>query len=301
MAPKTIFVWFVISILAVAVIGIATLLPQYMVEKWLYQFDIYKLDVEKQANLMIALRKSAFDWVQLIFGGATAIGLIGTLVYTARNFGVAERTLAISHQSKITESFAKAIEQLSNDEQIMKIGALYLLSRIALNGKSDHQQIMRLLNLYIQKHAHKNIGYSITRDVQVALDIVRNRNTNWDGELIFDFSNTDLSNSDIVGIVFRKAVFEHSNLTGTDFSNSILEECNFSNAVLNGTIFENCDLRGCSFKGATLDAVQMINAKLEDACFAGSSGTIYATKIDLKRIKGQNAKLQFLNPKNVGD
>lgn len=102
-----------------------------------------------------------------------------------------------------------------------------------------------------------------------------------------DWSGSNLSNQNLVGLDLRGAKFRNSNfsqanlsdanLAGADFSNCNLERANFSGADLVGANFRNANLevadfrysqiRGCSFDGATMTGSIGSHANARDSSF----------------------------------
>ncbi len=80
---------------------------------------------------------------------AAGVAGFGALLFTARNFGLQRRTLALAEegqqraqetqrrtlelteQGQVTERYTKAIEQLGSDKLDIRIGGIYALERIA--------------------------------------------------------------------------------------------------------------------------------------------------------------------------
>lgn len=80
---------------------------------------------------------------------------------SARAAGVQAKTAADRHteqtkadrERRITESFAKAIEQLSSDKLETRLGGIYTLERIARESEREYWPIMEVLTAYVREHA----------------------------------------------------------------------------------------------------------------------------------------------------
>lgn len=64
-----------------------------------------------------------------------------------------EQQTAADRERRITESFAKAIEQLGNDKLEVRLGGIYTLERIARESERDYWPIMETLTAYVRKRA----------------------------------------------------------------------------------------------------------------------------------------------------
>jgi hypothetical protein len=117
----TIFLWALVFLVA-AVIAVITIwfIPAYFLEP-----NLAGSHTPEEAILKIKadFRKSIIEKIQTISGIFTAFGLVFTIYFAARNVAIGERNSAIAARTasdnlratldgKITDRFAKAIEQL---------------------------------------------------------------------------------------------------------------------------------------------------------------------------------------------
>ena len=56
-------------------------------------------------------------------------------------------------ERRITESFAKAVEQLGSDKLETRLGAIYTLERISQESEREYWPIMETLTAYVREHA----------------------------------------------------------------------------------------------------------------------------------------------------
>lgn len=99
-----------------------------------------------------------------------AAGAVGLLLLAIRTRAVNRsanaaqeqaRTAADRHEQqtiadrdrRITESFAKAVEQLGDDRLEARLGGIYTLERIARESKRDYLPIMETLTAYVRERA----------------------------------------------------------------------------------------------------------------------------------------------------
>jgi hypothetical protein len=91
--------------------------------------------------------------------GIAGLLATGALVFTARNFVVSQRTLALTEQGQVTDRYTKAIEQLGSDKLDVPIGGIYALERIARDSARDHSTVMEVLSTFVREHsAEKSPG-----------------------------------------------------------------------------------------------------------------------------------------------
>ena len=60
---------------------------------------------------------------------------------------------AADRERRITESFAKAVEQLGSDKLETRLGAIYTLERISRESEREYWPIMETLTAYVREHA----------------------------------------------------------------------------------------------------------------------------------------------------
>lgn len=64
-----------------------------------------------------------------------------------------EEQTAADRERRITESFAKAIEQLGDDKLEVRLGGIYTLERIARESEREYWPIMETLTAYVRERA----------------------------------------------------------------------------------------------------------------------------------------------------
>jgi hypothetical protein len=96
----------------------------------------------------------------LVFSGATAAGAALLAWAALRQAATAserhqEQTNA-DRQRRITESFSKAVEQLSNDKAVVRLGGIYSLERISRESLSDYWIVMETLCAFVREQAPRD-------------------------------------------------------------------------------------------------------------------------------------------------
>ena len=64
-----------------------------------------------------------------------------------------EEQTSADRERRITESFAKAVEQLGSDKLETRLGGIYTLERIARESEREYWPIMETLTAFVREHA----------------------------------------------------------------------------------------------------------------------------------------------------
>jgi hypothetical protein len=124
-------------------------------------------------NISAAIAGAWDLYVKTLLPGLTPIGalLAGVVVaWTAlRQVGIAARRhdaqTEADRQRRITESYSKAVEQLSSDKIEQRLGGIYTLERISRESPNDYLTIMEILTAFVRERARwkePSIGASET-------------------------------------------------------------------------------------------------------------------------------------------
>lgn len=179
--------------------------------------------------------------------------------------------------------FSKPVmEEISEPNLEVRIGAIYALERIAQDSPRDHIQIVDVICAYIRNNAQQtNLTVreapfkraTIRPDVQVALQVLGRRRENGKRIERQRFHRMDLSGTDLSGADFSKG----------DFFGAILANCR-----LEACDFDETDLGGAQFQGSLLCYSTFWNTKLVGADFSHSkiSPTKWTTSINRAELSG---------------
>src|SRR3954451_14920072 len=95
--------------------------------------------------------------VQTVAGLAVAAGAIVTYrtfrqnqLDQANRHDREERTYKLNQSQQVTETFAKAVEQLGHDEAPVRLGAMYSLERLAQDNPPRRQTVVDVLCAYLR-------------------------------------------------------------------------------------------------------------------------------------------------------
>jgi hypothetical protein len=185
-----------------------------------------------------------------------AATLLGGVLLAVGTF----RTIQVTREGQIIERFTKAVEQLEakNDdgeaEEVLVLGGIYALERIAADSKVDYFPIMEILTAFVRTRVPLNDGpaspdkddvaaceHKLPNVVQAALAVLARRSS-------------------------RRREYR-LDLRSTDLRNAKLPHARFQNAILSGTDLRCADLREADLRHAELCRAKLRGAKLEGALY----------------------------------
>jgi uncharacterized protein YjbI with pentapeptide repeats len=205
---------------------------------------------------------------------------------------IAWRNLVVSEKKQIVESFAKAVEQLGNEELQSRVGGIFVLEEIAQSSPEYHWTVIEVLTSYIRDKSLKGESifkreykvkapYSrrketeeilsdyivvetkifVTIDIQAALTVIFRRNSKQDPQ----DRVIDLSCCDIRGANMKNANLAHANLRESRISEVKLQNANLSSANLQETDLSQAVLDGANLSKSSLNNASLKNASLKKA------------------------------------
>jgi uncharacterized protein YjbI with pentapeptide repeats len=246
---------------------------------WLARHDIGNVT---GASLETARNNARGNLLALTAG----IAGFGALIFTARNFALQRRALALSQRSfeenaqlarrtleltqqgqqrthelteqgQVTERYTKAIEQLGSEKLDIRIGGIYALERIARDSVRDDPTVMEVLTTFIRQHSSVRevpgrdaVARSprVEADMQAALIVIGRRKAQ------------DIARIKLPGAKLSRADLVHADLTGVDLAGANLIEADLTRVDLTGV-----DLADSILGGANLTAAYLADANLTGA------------------------------------
>ena len=189
---------------------------------------------------------------------------------TEKNTSVAQDNVRVAQEGHLTERFARAIEQLGDDNLTIRLGGISALERIAKDSEKDHGPIMEVLTAYVREKAprkenHKpQAGEKPPTDIQAILTVIGRRKTT-EIKRLDDF--LDLSHTHLAGVHLEQA-----NLSGLNLGIANLNDARLNGADLNNTILVGANLSKVWLGGAkNLTAEQVQSAQnWREACLPAS-------------------------------
>jgi uncharacterized protein YjbI with pentapeptide repeats len=212
-------------------------------------------------------------------GAALLIGAALQQAATARRRHK-EQTDA-DRQGRITESFAKAVEQLGSDKLEVRLGGIYSLERISKESPDDYWTVMENLTAFVREHSRRNEaertaqdleGEPPATDITAALSVLTRRSER--GRELERVNNWCLN---LTGAILKQARLRGAHLEGADLSHAHLER-----AYLPGARLEGADLSGAHLEGALLGQAHLEKAHLREA---------YLREADLSGARLEEAEL----------
>ena len=210
---------------------------------------------------------------------------IGAIAINRRAAAEAENNKLIE-KGHINERFSFAIENLKNDDPVIRISAFHQFYYLAKhNNVADFRKnIFDVLCAYLRhKFSNKNKkledeGQKITEECQTLLNVLFCS----DDKSVFKglkadlghvylaeaiLANADLANADFVGAYLSGANLSdtnlaNANLVGTDISVAILSRANLSGANLSGVSLFHSALSGANLLGANLSGADLSHVEL---------------------------------------
>ena len=245
-------------------------------------WDWYIANRETAAPLLAPLGSVLVGMGTIIVGGVVAWAALRQ-ARTATNRH-REQTLA-DQQRRLTESFSKAVEQLSSDKIEARLGGIYTLERLAIeaiaqvrsrpwwrrlhrNGTppadpvSDlYWTVMETLTAFVRERAKWQptaaaedaaLQPTPATDIAAVLEVIRRRPAagrarERQRDWVFDLNTTDLRGARLFGVYFEGVDLSMSHLEGASLGEAHLERANLVEAHL-----ENADLNEAHLEGANL-------------------------------------------------
>jgi len=199
-----------------------------------------------------------------------------------------EQTLA-DKQRRITESFAKATEQLGSDRIEARLGGIYTLERISKESADDYSTVMETLTAFVRERAQwkkeaevagPSVPHGKATDIAAVLTVIARRDGARHRQEVdridlsganleqANLSNADLSKANLSGTIMSNADLSKANLSGAILSNADLSNADLHDANLSDAILSNADLFDADLSNADLSDAGLSDANLSDAILA---------------------------------
>lgn len=270
----------------------------------------------------------ALDVVKTII---TALGLIATFIAGVGlflNYWSSEKNTQLTQERLVTERFSKAIDQLGSSNDVVILGGIYSLERIAKDSPKDQTTVMEILSSFVRKNSPASeevfnnyvakeypldqIIFSkkktltnnrVTIEIQAALTIVGRRNY-VNGKIHKDFidlTNTNLQGANLSKTNLNEANLFLANLLGADLFGADLRGTNLRGANLFVADLRTSDLRGANLQSSNLKNADLRGANVSRADLrrANLVSTLLDEKTDLQNSNLRGAKLFRVNLRGV--
>lgn len=284
-------------IAAVILMAILWLVPKWQIRKLLSLPLEQCFDRENESRKTLA---------QVIGGVVLIAGLFSTtqtLSISQKSLAISQNSLTLAERGQITDRYTKAIAQLADSSQEVRIGGIYALEQIARDApKEYHWTIMEVLSAYVREKATNSalhpktkpgtrlvVGVGPPEDVQVALTVIGRREiANDHGQINLrlahlegarmpeahlegaDLIGTNLTLADLHGAHLEKAILEYATLDSAVLSGGHLENANLSDAHLRNTQIQGGHLQQAFLAGADMTQAVLSQANLDEAYLNGA-------------------------------
>jgi uncharacterized protein YjbI with pentapeptide repeats len=184
---------------------------------------------------------------------------------------------------RVTELYAKSVEQLGSEKAAVRLGGLYALERLAQGNTDQQSTVGSVLCAYLrmphprphplpeeataeQREAHElaQAEYTQERETrQTALDILtRHHPEHKTSELRWPTMHIRLQRADLTGVNLVGANLTNADLAGANLTNADLAGANLTNADLVGANLTDADLAGANLTRANLIKANLTDTKL---------------------------------------
>ena len=222
----------------------------------------------------------------LVFSGATAAGAALLAWAALRQAQTAserhqEQTNA-DRQRRITESFAKAVEQLGSDKLEVRLGGIYSLERIARESPDDYWTVMENLTAFVRERSRRDEVERTSQDLEQRIQrrayflwLELGRLPDAPADLFWTTAarREELGEpppADIAAVLTvlkRRRGWEREGINNwrLDLMGAVLRQCDLSGAHLERAILTAAHLEEANFRYAHLEGADLYAAYLQGA------------------------------------
>ncbi len=178
--------------------------------------------------------------------------LIGFLVLRNRS-RARDAADGFERETRLSERFTRAVEQLGGTETQIRLGGVYALDRITREAPGEIVPVSGILSAFVRERAGSEDGKRREpgADIQTALTLL-----------------TSKAPYAAVALDLRGTV-----LTGVDLNEALLAEARMENVQLKQANLNAADLRRAALMGANLSGADLRRARLQEARLENADGT----------------------------
>ena len=280
-------------------------------------------DADRRVELEQAQAKLQNDARATLLQGTAGLLLVAGAVATWRQVGInraqlevvrqqalesdrqARDQLALSRQGQITERFSRAVEQLGNKDDEVRLGGIYTLERVAKDSPEDRNIVQAVIAAYVRSHARWLVGSpegpqhptpTVDRqlpwlehrlgDVQAAMWVLGRLPPARDEWQLY------LSRVDLRGVFLAESRLSNALLRHTNLARGYMPEVRLEGADLEDADLRAANLRGARLTGANLRKAHLQGADMRQADLRGA---------DLRGANLHGAQLEGADRNNVRD
>lgn len=243
------------------------------------------LQVAAESARLAAISSTRASVVAILAG----IGALATILINYRNSRVAIDTFRVAERGHLTDRYAKAIEQLGDEQLAVRLGGIYAFKQYAEDSGRDGDQrtVVEVLSAFVRDKldgfggSDPGCGGVPEADVLAAVSVLAQlpprdgvvrtyvpggmfHSVNISGARL---SGGNLSGASMRTVGIRSADLTGINLDGADFDNSALTRCDLTGASLRGTIFRTGQLSYSKLHAADLEGADLGSVTCEETEF----------------------------------
>jgi uncharacterized protein YjbI with pentapeptide repeats len=183
-------------------------------------------------------------------------------------------------RGRLTERFAAAIRDLSDDRLDVRLAAIYGLEGMLRGPAPDSRLVAELLTGYVRSEAPARPGEPGTEPLQLqvrapavqAVMSVLGRIPMPERDVLpLQLNGTDLRRASLLGARLRHAVLTDALLDGAVLTAAHLQDSFLNRAVLDGAVLGNAHLERAVLLEASLRGTVLVGAYLDDAALGGAN------------------------------
>lgn len=218
------------------------------------------------------------------------------------------RTIQVTREGQITERLTQAVTQLNaknscgKPDEVVVLGGIYALERIAANSRADYQTIMEILTSFIRicvprpkdgtsEEQGKDTPVKVPDYVQAALAVLARR-TPLRRELRLNLQDTKLCSAKLPHAHLQNALLGGADLRGADLRRADLRRADLQKADLSGALLQGAKLREDKLRLAWLKRLKLYRSNADEAI---------REKAKLEKKKRKEAMLEGANLKEAKD
>lgn len=256
-------------------------------------------NVTEKATIENLYRTTSIQFVTIIAQILGSLALLVGLIFAWGNLNVAK-------EGQITERFTRAVDQLGNPAQEIRLGGVHALGRISKESKKDYSTIMTILADYVRinSNIYNHSENRYPKYGSFSMDILANETTTSD--VLDGVVSTDIQATlNVIGehksffnsekdkrLGMKGAFLRGADLTGLHFEGVIFSWANLESTKIVETHLDGANLYQTNLKFATIAAAELKNARLEEADLLGA-------KIIYSHLEGANLKKANLKYANL--
>lgn len=262
------------------------------------------INITEKATIENLYRTTSIQFVTIIGQALGSLALLVGLIFAWGNLNVAK-------EGQITERFTRAVDQLGNPAQEIRLGGVHALGIISKESKKDYSTIMTILADYVRINSniynHSENRYPKYRSF--SMDILANETTTSD--FLDGVVSTDIQAAlNVIGehksffnrekdkrLGMKEAFLRGADLTGLHFEGVIFSWANLECTKIVETYLDGANLYQTNLKFATIAAAELKNARLEEADLLGAK--IIYSHLEGAHLHGANLRGADLEVANL--